>query len=447
MSIPSLIIKLDSWSDTTIKESFIGIIFKKFFSTPIRRYAVTPLRSLLYISICFLFASLSFPQFANDRFGIGVIILFCFLVFLLNIFLNNFLLKANFNFIDFLILVFLCILIISTFSSYFLKESIVGLYKYIIFFLWYFLIKLTLQNSSSKSFFLLWCFLISCAVVTSIIGINQYFIGVEPLATWEDPEFENTHTRVYSTLGNPNLLGGYLLLLLPITVLLPYQIKTSFMLKLLFFSVSILILVCLIFTGSRGGYLGLISGILSGAIIIFQKSNFKKLVFFLVLLIFSSGIIFLFPIIQERLLTIFTLREHTSNSYRINVWLACFKMLKDNFLFGVGPGNNTFRLAYGLYMISGFDALAAYNIFLEIAIETGIIGAFIFILIFLTSFLKLYSLFWNKGNIFALGLLLSLIAIIVHGMFDTVFFRGQIFIPYFFLLASIGRMEIRELEN
>jgi len=39
--------------------------------------------------------------------------------------------------------------------------------------------------------------------------------------------------------------------------------------------------------------------------------------------------------------------------------------LKDNFLIGIGTGNTTFRLVYGLYMVTGFDALGAYNIYLD----------------------------------------------------------------------------------
>jgi hypothetical protein len=52
--------------------------------------------------------------------------------------------------------------------------------------------------------------------------------------------------------------------------------------------------------------------------------------------------------------------EHSSNAYRIYVWRASAKMFMDNWWFGVGPGNSTFPLAYGLYMKSGFDALGTY---------------------------------------------------------------------------------------
>ena len=441
---------LDTWSDKTIKQSFFGKFLNKCLKNKITinlPNAFPISIPILILSIGVLFISLSSPQFANDRFGIGIIILICFVIFLINLFSGNLKNKIKLDSIDLLILIFSFILVVSAFNSYFFKESLIGLFKYFVFFIWYFLIKITLLNSSRKTFLNLWIFLFLCATITALIGICQYIIGVEPLATWEDPNFENIHTRVYSTLGNPNLLAGYSLLILPMGIVLPFEMKINFITKILFLIGDSLILICLIFTGSRGGYLGLITGaVFSLLVILFSliKSRnhaFSTFTFLATIIIFILAMIFLFPILQERISTIFTLREHSSNSFRINVWLACLKMLKDNWIFGIGPGNNTFRLVYGLYMLSGFDALGAYNIFLEFALEAGILGFLVFILIQLISLLKLHYLFWEKGNIFALGIFISQIALLTHGLVDTILLRPQVFVPYFFLLASIAKLE------
>ncbi len=455
MNINAGLSDLDNWSNNTIKNSFFykSVIFiSNQTSNLTSRFLISfnsQLSALLIVSISLVFGSLSMPQFANDRFGIGLIIIFCFFIFLLNLFSDKSL-KISFNSLDLCILFILVFAEISTFSSYFFKESLIGLLKYLVFFLWYFMIKNTLLNCSRKTFLNLWGFLCLCATITAAIGIYQYIIGVEPLATWEDPTQETIHTRVYSTLGNPNLLAGYLLLTLPICIALIFEAKDK--LSKLFFSIGgTLMLVCLILTGSRGGYIGLIfsSAISFMALFnyfIFQKKTNKKLTLILTIfgiITFILSLTFLFPVITERMLTIFTFREHSSNNYRLNVWIACFKMLQDNFFIGIGPGNNTFRLAYGLYMVTGFDALAAYNIFLEIAIEIGFLGCFIFIFTFLLSFFKLHYLFWQKGSIFSFGIFISLIGLLTHGMVDTVFFRPQIFVPFWFLLASIARIETK----
>ncbi|OGI10267.1 MAG: hypothetical protein A3I68_07780 [Candidatus Melainabacteria bacterium RIFCSPLOWO2_02_FULL_35_15] len=440
--------KLDNWSNETIKNSSLckSIIFITNPISNLFKYNNT-LPVLLIVSISAIFTSLSMPQFANDRFGIGLVILVCFFIFLLYLFSNKSL-KITFNSIDLCIILFLILATISTFSSYFFKESLTGLLKYITFFLWYFIVKTIVVNFSQKTFLNLWSFLCLCGIVTALIGICQYIIGVEPLATWEDPTQETIHIRVYSTLGNPNLLAGYLLLVLPVCIALVFEQKNK-LFKIIFLAGVALVLICLILTGSRGGYIGLIFSFVMSLVIFlnhftFQKKANNKLTVTLTvfgIIAFILSLTFLFPVITERILTIFTFREHSSNNYRLNVWAACLKMLKDNLLIGIGPGNNTFRLAYGLYMITGFDALAAYNIFLEIAIEIGLLGCFIFIFIFLLSFLKLHWLFWQKGSIFSFGIFISLIGLLTHGMVDTVFFRPQIFIPFWFLLASIGRIE------
>lgn len=450
--------KLDMWSDHIIKNSLIASLIL----TPIKNISyyirlsfknekVKNLMSLiLFTSIYVLLASLSFPQFSESRFGIGLIIFFCFLIFIINI-LSGKIKEFKFNSLDLPIILFMLAVLISTFGSYFFKESVIGLLKYIIFFICYLLLKFTILNTSNKSFLNLWYFLFICAVITASIGIYQYLTGAQPLATWDDSLEEDTATRSFSTIGNPNLLAGYLLLILPVGIFLPFEIKANLLSKALFFTGAIFILCCIIFTGSRGGYLGLITGIIYGMFVLLnsllkQKSIVNRT---LTTIIIASGagvafyllLTFMFPNLQDRIATIFSFRDYSTNNFRINVWSSCLNMLKDNWIIGIGPGNITFRLAYGIYMISGFDALAAYNIFLEIAIETGIIGFLAVTFIFILSFIKLHYLYWEKKSILALGVLISLIMILVQGMVDTVLFRPQIFVPFWLLLASIGKLE------
>ncbi len=96
------------------------------------------------------------------------------------------------------------------------------------------------------------------------------------------------------------------------------------------------------------------------------------------------------PGFDQRITSIFAGREHSSNAFRMNVWHSSWEMFKDNWWFGIGPGNQTFRLAYGLYMTSGFDALGTYCVPLEVGVETGLLGMFAF---------SLWSqLAWHEGT-------------------------------------------------
>ena len=96
------------------------------------------------------------------------------------------------------------------------------------------------------------------------------------------------------------------------------------------------------------------------------------------------------------------MRSDSSNSFRFNVYNSCIDMFKDNWLLGIGVGNQNFREIYGLYMKTGFDALSAYNIYLETAVESGIF-ALIFFLTFLTvNFFIAIRYIKRKNNINAI---------------------------------------------
>lgn len=53
------------------------------------------------------------------------------------------------------------------------------------------------------------------SLFVSVYGIVQHFTGVVPTEAWVDNDaFPELKTRVISTLVNPNILGGYLVLVI-----------------------------------------------------------------------------------------------------------------------------------------------------------------------------------------------------------------------------------------
>ena len=74
-------------------------------------------------------------------------------------------------------------------------------------------------------------------------------------------------------------------------------------------------------------------------------------------------------------------------------------MFKDNWLLGIGVGNQNFREIYGLYMKTGFDALSAYNIYLEIAVESGIFALLAFMAFIFLNLKNVIKYIYRKNNI------------------------------------------------
>jgi len=148
----------------------------------------------------------------------------------------------------------------------------------------------------------------------------------------------------------------------------------------------------------------------------------------------------LVPGFEQRISSIFAGREHSSNSYRMNVWESSWQMFLDNWWIGIGPGNKTFRLAYGLYMRSGFDALGTYCVPLEIAVETGIVGLILFVGMVFLSLSRAHLTFWQCQTAYvrwlAAGLAAAIVGVMAHGLVDTVFYRPQVQLIFWFLLAA-----------
>ena len=148
--------------------------------------------------------------------------------------------------------------------------------------------------------------------------------------------------------------------------------------------------------------------------------------------------------------SIFAMRNDSSNSFRFNVYNSCIEMFKDNWLLGIGVGNQNFREIYGLYMRTGFDALSAYNIYLETAIESGIFALFSFLLFIITNMKNAISYIIKRSNINSIYLaiaIMSLSGILVHGFVDTVFFRPQIQFVFWIMMGIIRVLAFTRSSN
>jgi putative inorganic carbon (HCO3(-)) transporter len=292
----------------------------------------------------------------------------------------------------------------------------------------------------------------------------QNFAGVNEISTWQDVSSlnpEDVMTRVYGTLKpyNPNLLGGYLAACVPCVFgmfayclmtqpnsveknqlsTINYQPST-----LLWFITALLTSAALFATGCRGAYVAFMVMLVCMFFVSakFLWQNYKKIWLSacgLAILLMSTAVLCVGSL-RARVGSMFAMRQDSSNSFRFNVYQSSFEMFKDNWLLGIGVGNKNFREIYGLYMKTGFDALSAYNVFLEIAVESGIFALIAF-LGFLVTLIRRAVLFIKNSSdiktvIFVSSALTSILAVMAHGMVDTVFFRPQIQFIFWTMAAT-----------
>lgn len=364
--------------------------------------------------------------------------------------------KIELELCNFCFLIYLIICLISCFTSSMPVQSFYGFMKTVIYFAFYFAMCQFLKDN--KHYIIPILLLISVLIFgESIIGLIQNAAGVENISTWQDKSYVNPEdvlSRVYGTLKpyNPNLLGGYLIPGITSAMGLSAIFTSSGKYKSALVSVicSLAAAFTLFITGCRGAYIAL--GFIIAAIFIFSfrlifiEQYSKKLRsiwisaaslfagFSAVFLMLNHGIL-------QRILSIFILRGDSSTSFRMNVYNSSVQMYLDNPIFGIGVGNKVFREIYGLYMLSGFDALSCYCVPLEIAVESGI-----FALMFFIAFIcvLLYSAFKNilKNRNFEYRIILfiasiSICAVLIHGLFDTIYFRPQVQFIFWTMAAII----------
>lgn len=407
--------------------------------------AGTLLQAIGYAISIVLFAALPMKQFANDKNGLAVIALAGFISWLLGYLLGG-KEKRKPSAMDALVLLYLGANIISTCASHYLAASIHGLAKVLVYVVTYFYLTSVLNTPRRKGLLIL--VLVGCALFESLYGLYQYKIGVQPLATWEDPTVETKGTRIFGHVGNPNLFAGYLL---PIVPLAAAMAAAGLAARKWIFGVPLLgatgiIALATVLTGSRGGYLALFAIIATVAYLIIAgvwtkpKWRIPVIVSLIGCLAVAAFALHYIPAFEQRITSIFAGREHSSNSFRLNVWHSSLKMFKDNWWFGIGPGNQTFVLAYGLYMTSGFDALGTYCVPLEVGVELGLLGMFSVGLLWLSLMARGHMAFWTRSGLsrwVAVGAATALFGMTVHGLVDTVFYRPQVQFIFWLVVALL----------
>jgi len=349
------------------------------------------------------------------------------------------------------LLAYFMIVIISLAGSTLFSLSLKGFFKTFTYLAFYASTVQYLKNNKDKTPYILGAIGL-CVSFEAVAGFLQNFAHVEEISTWQDVSNlnpEQVMTRVYGTLKplNPNLLGGYFVAGIPALYGLCAYFLNNKKVKYAGITLGLALLstITLFLTGCRGSYIGMMV-IMTGMFAVSAKylwHNYKQIYLSLVggVVALVTFALLLSSSLRARVLSIFAMRQDSSNSFRFNVYQSSFEMFKDNWLLGIGVGNKNFREIYGLYMKTGFDALSAYNIFLEIAVESGIF-ALIAYLGFLIVLIKDAVKFILKSTdtnavIFVSTALISICAVSVHGLVDTVFFRPQIQFVFWTMVALV----------
>jgi len=236
------------------------------------------------------------------------------------------------------------------------------------------------------------------SIIVAIYGILQFY-NIDPIP--RDYLRVAWRGRAFSTMGNPNFLGSYLVLILPIPV---YSfIKENRIGELV---VSSILYYCLLLTFTRSALIGFIIIILMVVVYTIKNKNIWNRAFFLLLLTFllitvfannqSNGRIFgRFQSIGTDFNKLIEKEDgyEKAGANRIYIWTRTIELIKEKPLIGYGLDNldTVFLDKYSDEMERMFNQIymvdRAHNEYLHIAVSSGI-PALITYLIFIILCLK-----------------------------------------------------------
>ncbi len=329
-------------------------------------------------------------------------------------------------------MLFLAVLFVSSVLSFSPRASLTVWFMYFVFIMFYFAIINTI-TTRAQLYGLLRLFVISGFAV-SVYGIMQYVFGWTTSNAWIDEQmFEEETMRVYSTLGNPNVLGEYLLLVLPPAAAFFLKDKAKTLSKWVYLAVTGVIFLCLILTQSRGCWLGFMISV--ALFVTFYEGRWWALL---------PLVLCLLPfVLPDTIIDRFTSvgnMEDSSTSYRVYIWMGVFGMLRYYISGGIGMGEGAFREVYPFFSYNAIVAPHSHNTYLQLLVEGGIPALAAFaavIVVFLKGAHGVYKKRSKKSchSTMILALCAGVCGFLIQSLFDYTFYNYRVMSVFFMVLG------------
>lgn len=283
------------------------------------------------------------------------------------------------------------------------------------------------------------------SVVISIYAIIQFF--------HLDPEFlqlypDSWKGLAFSTMGNPNFLASYLVLVLPVG---PYlAIKGKKWLALPGFAIVLFALFC---TRTRGAWIGAVIGLITFLVLIVMRMEKKRAIALLLLIVlFSGAILVFFNYISGGVLfakihqTIVDIKRVKANSYdvrtvgtnRYYVWTKLIPLIKERPIVGYGVENmgTIMHQRYKTVIEKDFGKFLnwdkAHNEYLNILISSGIPSLILYLGFVISAIVK--GVRKRRQGCEMIILFLSSVA----GYLVQAFFNIQMVSVFYVFMAMLG---------
>ena len=274
--------------------------------------------------------------------------------------------------------------------------------------------------------------MVLAGVLVTAYGFYQMLFPARFTSAWVDDDmFSDITFRMYSTLENPNVLGEYYLLILPLTgamVLTAGDWKR----RALSGGAFLIMGAGLVLTYSRGCYLGL----LFAAAVFLVLLDRRFLVAGLILLALSP--LYLPETVLSRFTSIGNLSD-SSTSYRVYIWMGTLEMLRDYWFSGIGPGEMAFNTVYPKYAYNAVTAPHSHNLFLQVVCDTGICGLIVLALALVSYYRMMFTAMHREtdrqARMFQIAGVSAVSGFLVQSMTDYTFYNYRVLLLFWAVLG------------
>ncbi len=211
----------------------------------------------------------------------------------------------------------------------------------------------------------------AASLIVVLVGFFQYVFGIDVAEmTWIDGEkFPEFRRHVFSTLDSPNVLAGYLNVMICLSLGILAKTDDSKEKSLIITAICTMA-VCLAMTYSQGAFLAIAVVFLVYGI--FQ--DWRALILFAAV---TGLVIYKDPTFLDRILALFTIKTDSAEVLRVGVWVSTIAMIADHPFIGIGYGAYQFIYPQYNYYLEDPSTIIrhAHNLYLNVAAEVGIAGA------------------------------------------------------------------------
>jgi O-antigen ligase len=298
-----------------------------------------------------------------------------------------------------------------------------------------------------------------CAGLMGLIAILQQF----QISSFLTPQL-NALQMSTGLYGHKNALATYLLLHFPLSIYF-YFYSESNKKKYLAGVLSILILLALIFSKSRGGQLVLIIQIISILAYFYIKKDYSKILGLFVGFGLTTGLLLSIHFFKKTPDTE-QLLDHLyggiitgdSNAWgnlanRLFFWQIGWEIFKDYWL--TGTGSWTFELLFPKYLADSILSSSAgaassqtpphsHNIFVQTATDKGAIGLGFLLILLISIYTRGFNLVRNahpKIKIFVFFLILSITGFMIHNQVEYNWVQINFIYPFIYFVFALDFLD------